>query len=160
MGEEEREKLCLRWDREWVLDEVSTKLCLERLAGFCQEAKHCPSSNPLSSNFTVCVCLFFFLLPSDYIFHHIFFFFYLDFSTESAREPGMHLGASRKWKIMEMNCTVGFVSGCWQSTLEATIKAKHLLKLLSIRQTRCNQVKGYRPWAKQQRKKPSVEIIF
>ena len=45
-------------------------------------------------------------------------------------------------------------------TLEATIRAKHLLKLLSIRQTRCNQVKGYRPWAKQQRKKPSVEIIF
>lgn len=76
MGEEEREKLCLRWDREWVLDEVSTKLGLERWEGFCQEEKHCPCSNPLSSNFTVCVCV---LLPSEYIFHHIFFFSTLNF---------------------------------------------------------------------------------
>lgn len=75
MGEEEREKLCLRWDREWVLDEVSTKLCLERWAGFCQEAKHCPSSNPLSSNFTVCVCLFFFFYFQVTIFFIISFFF-------------------------------------------------------------------------------------
>lgn len=31
---------------------------------------------------------------------------------------------------------------------EATIRSKHLLKLLSISETRCNQIKEYRPWAK------------
>ena len=158
MGEEEREKLCLRCDREWVLDEVSTKLGLERWAGFCQEAKHCPSSNPLSSTFTICGFLFYFQVT---IFFIISFFFlpwlfywkctwarYASWGKQEVKNHGdeLHCGIC-EWVLAVY-------------TLEATIRAKHLLKLLSIRQTRCNQVKGYRPWAKQQRKKPSVEIIF
>lgn len=50
--EEERDKRCLMWDREWVLDEVSSKLGLERWVGFRQEEQHCPSRNPWNFIFT------------------------------------------------------------------------------------------------------------
>lgn len=69
--EEERDKRCLMWDREWVLDEVSSKLGLERWVGFRQEEQHCPSRNPWNFIFT-----FFFYFHVSVFFTVFFSYFY------------------------------------------------------------------------------------
>lgn len=108
--DKEREKLCLKWDRERVVDEMSTKVGLENMSRILSGGTTLPfqESTKLYLNF-------FFSIPCECIFHYVFFStFTFSWKYMWATYASW---ASRTWKIMETNCTVEFVSGRWQSAL-------------------------------------------